>query len=65
MHVAWSNFVVAIVAQELNNLRKESSIRLMGAMEPYTVLVIQNFLLETGAVTEIRDYLLGEFKVMR
>ncbi|CAG7818128.1 unnamed protein product [Allacma fusca] len=50
-------------AQELNELRKESSIRLMDAMEPYTVLVIQNFLLETGAVTEIRDYLLGEFRI--
>ena len=37
---------------------------LQEALQPYTVLVIQNFLLETGAVTEIRDYLVGEFKVI-
>lgn len=51
-------------AEEMNVARRESSQRLMHCMEPYTVLVVQNFLLETGALTEIRDELYGEFKVM-
>lgn len=50
-------------AEDLNAIRQESSVRLIQLMEPYTVLVIQSFLLETGVVTEVRDALQGDFKV--
>jgi len=47
----------------MNAVRRDSSVRLMRTIEPYTVLVVQSYLLETGALTEIRDELYGEFKV--
>lgn len=43
--------------------RRESNVRLMGALEKYTVIAIQGFLLETGAVTEIKDHLKENFTV--
>lgn len=38
--------------------------RLMSMLESCGVLAIQRFLLETGAVTEIKDHLRGDFTVI-
>jgi len=43
---------------------EESNNRLINTMKPYALMVIQCFLLETGAVTEIRDELVDEFQVL-
>lgn len=42
---------------------EESNARLLQAMRQYTVIAIQSYLLETGAVTEIKDHLAEDFKV--
>lgn len=49
--------------KERRRLLEESSVRLQEALRKYTVIAIQTYLLETGAVTEIKDRLSGDFDV--
>lgn len=51
-----TEYVVDAAAESLQN-------RLLTSLDSFTVLAIQGFLLETGAVTEIKDHLKEEFKV--
>jgi hypothetical protein len=46
-----------------NEQRTDPNMQLKQALEKYTVIALQNYLLETGAVTEIKDLLKDEFKV--
>ncbi|CAL8096773.1 unnamed protein product [Orchesella dallaii] len=44
---------------------EESNKRLKHTLRPYTVIAIQSYLLETGAVTEIKDHLAEDFNLVR
>lgn len=49
--------------EEQRKLMEESNVRLKEALRSYTVIAIQSYLLETGAVTEIKDRLSCDFNV--
>lgn len=49
--------------KERRKLMEESSVRLQEALRMYSVIAIQTYLLETGAVTEIKDRLSSDFNV--
>jgi hypothetical protein len=37
----------------------------MKELNPYTVAIIQPFVVESGCAKEIKDYLMGDFKVLK